>query len=43
MSNQVLTVISLFALRLGVPLLVTFVLGMLLSQWDSHRADLSAR
>lgn len=32
MPNQVLTVISLFALRLGVPLLVTFVRGMLLSR-----------
>jgi len=43
MSNEVLAVISLFVLRLGIPVLLTLVLGMLLSQWDSHRADLFAR
>lgn len=41
--SQVLAVISLFALRLGVPLLVTFVLGMLLSRWDSRRAGFFTR
>ena len=41
--SQVLAVISLFALRLGVPLLVTFVLGMLLSRWDSRRAEFFTR
>jgi hypothetical protein len=43
MSSEVLTVISLFTLRLGALLLVTFVLGMLLSQWDSRRAEFFTR
>jgi len=41
--SQVLAVISLFALRLGVPLLVTFVLGMLLSRGDSRGAEFFTR
>jgi hypothetical protein len=41
--SKVLAMISLFALRLGAPLLVTFVPGMLLSRWDSHRAEFFTR
>jgi len=37
MSNEILAMISLFAFRLGVPLLATLALGRLLSQWDSRR------
>ena len=43
MSNEILAVISLFAVRLGIPLLVTFVAGMLLARWDSRRAEPFAR
>ncbi len=43
MSNEILAVISLLALRLGIPLLVTFVMGMLLTEWDSRRAEPFAR
>ena len=43
MSNQVLAVVSLFALRLGVPLVATLARSMLLSRWDSRRAEFFAR
>lgn len=43
MSNEILAVISLFALRLGVPLSVSFVVGTLLTRWESRRAAPFAR
>ena len=43
MSNEILAVVSLFVLRLGVPLLVSFAVGTLLTRWDSRRAAPFAR
>jgi hypothetical protein len=43
MSSQVMVLISLVALRVGIPLLVTLVVSMLLSQWDSRRGEFLAR
>lgn len=39
MSGGVMTLLSLFAVRVMLPLVVTLGLGMLLSRWDARRVD----
>lgn len=43
MSSEIMVLISLLVLRVGIPLLVTLVVSMLLSRWDSRRGDSFAR
>ncbi len=38
MSIGILTVVTLFVIRLGIPLAVLFGLGHLLRRWDDGRA-----
>jgi len=41
MSTELLAVISLFVLRLGIPLVVILTLGMLLSGLNNHADTLA--
>ena len=38
MTTEIFTLISLFAVRLGIPLLIMFGIGLALSRWDERRA-----
>ncbi len=39
MSSELVALVSLFLIRLGVPLVVLFVLGSALRRWDDRRTD----
>ena len=38
MTTEIFTLISLFAVRLGIPLLIMLGIGLALSRWDERRA-----
>jgi len=39
MPDGLMTLLSLFAVRVMLPCVVTLSLGMLLSRWDARRAN----